>query len=160
MIKSKRVEMCPLGYMRGRTFKSALIIADEMQNSSPMQMLMLTTRLGSKSKLIITGDLQQTDKKEEKNGLLDLMNKIKSYKMKESLKSIEIIELKKEEIERSEIVEKIIEIYDYEEGKKKEMSLKNNNTLVVLNSSQKVYDGDAALIPLKYISKNNAGISL
>jgi phosphate starvation-inducible protein PhoH len=146
--------------MRGRTFKSALIIADEMQNSSPMQMLMLTTRLGSKSKLIITGDLQQTDKKEEKNGLLDLMNKIKSYKMKESLKSIEIIELKKEEIERSEIVEKIIEIYDYEEGKKKEMSLKNNNTLVVLNSSQKVYDGDAALIPLKYISKNNAGISL
>jgi phosphate starvation-inducible protein PhoH len=152
--------MCPLGYMRGRTFKSALIIADEMQNSSPMQMLMLTTRLGSKSKLIITGDLQQTDKKEEKNGLLDLMNKIKSYKMKESLKSIEIIELKKEDIERSEIVEKIIEIYDYEEGKKKEMSLKNNNTLVVLNSSQKVYDGDAALIPLKYISKNNAGISL
>jgi len=143
--------MCPLGYMRGRTFKSSLIIADEMQNSSPSQMLMLTTRLGSKSKLIITGDLKQTDKKEERNGLLDLMNKIKSYQENECLKSIEIIELKKEDIERSEIVEKIIEIYDYEEAKK---IVKSSNTVSVTNFTKKVYEGDAALIPLKDISKN------
>jgi hypothetical protein len=123
MISSNKIEISPLAYMRGRTFKSSLIIADEMQNSSPSQMLMLTTRIGSKSKLIITGDLVQTDKKEGKNGLSDLINKIRSYsnelnksgegKRSSSLNCIEIIELTKEDIERSEIVEKIIEIYDY-----------------------------------------------
>ena len=56
--------------MRGRTFKNSLIIADEMQNSTPNQMLMLLTRLGINSKIVITGDLNQSDLG-NKNGLKD-----------------------------------------------------------------------------------------
>ena len=73
------IEICPLAFMRGRTFKNSFIIADEMQNSSPNQMKMLTTRIGVNSKMIITGDLAQSDLPRE-NGLSDLMNKLKNYR--------------------------------------------------------------------------------
>jgi phosphate starvation-inducible PhoH-like protein len=62
MIHNNIIEISPLLYMRSRTFKNAFIIADEMQNSSPNQMMMLLTRIGNNSKMIITGDLKQTDK--------------------------------------------------------------------------------------------------
>ena len=78
MLKSGTIEIAPLAYMRGRTFKNALIIADEMQNSSPNQMLMIATRLGTNSQLIITGDLKQSDKLED-NGLKDLLEKKEKY---------------------------------------------------------------------------------
>jgi phosphate starvation-inducible PhoH-like protein len=74
MMKQNIIEISPLGYMRGRTFKNAFIIADEMQNSSPNQMLMLTTRIGENSKMVITGDLQQSDKTTT-SGLQDFVNK-------------------------------------------------------------------------------------
>jgi hypothetical protein len=74
MIQNNVIEISPLAYMRGRTFKKAFIIADEMQNSSPNQMLMLTTRIGEGSKMVITGDLQQSDRSQN-NGLSDFMNK-------------------------------------------------------------------------------------
>jgi phosphate starvation-inducible PhoH-like protein len=56
-----QIEIVPLGYMRGRTFKSTFIVADEMQNATPDQMLMLLTRLGANSKMVITGDPMQCD---------------------------------------------------------------------------------------------------
>ena len=56
------LEISPLAYMRGRTFKNAFIIADEMQNATPSQMKMLLTRLGEGSKMAVTGDLQQADR--------------------------------------------------------------------------------------------------
>lgn len=62
------IDIEPLGYMRGRTFDNTVIIADEMQNSTPNQMKMLLTRIGYNTKLIITGDLEQSDLGEE-NGL-------------------------------------------------------------------------------------------
>jgi len=65
----------PLGYMRGRTFDNTVIIADEMQNSTPNQMKMLLTRIGYNTKLIITGDLEQSDLGEE-NGLAYLTYKL------------------------------------------------------------------------------------
>lgn len=65
----------PLGYMRGRTFSNTVIIADEMQNSTPNQMKMLLTRIGDGTKLIVTGDLQQSDLSEE-NGLAFLTDKL------------------------------------------------------------------------------------
>jgi phosphate starvation-inducible PhoH-like protein len=74
MIAHNIIELCPLAYMRGRTFKNAGIIADEMQNSSPNQMLMLATRLGEKSRMVVTGDLKQSDRMES-NGLLDLIHR-------------------------------------------------------------------------------------
>ena len=66
LLEEKTLEIAPLGYMRGRTFKNSWIIADEMQNSTISQMKMLCTRLGEGTRLVITGDLDQFDRIEEK----------------------------------------------------------------------------------------------
>lgn len=120
MIGSGVIEISPLAYMRGRTFKRSFIIADEMQNSSPGQMLMLTTRIGESSKMAITGDLKQSDRSVD-NGLLDIMEKIKNYRKYCEIHGcsmdpydcgIEMVEMNKGDIERSPIVSKILEIYN------------------------------------------------
>jgi phosphate starvation-inducible PhoH-like protein len=115
LIYTNTIEICPLAFMRGRTFKSAFIIADEMQNSSPNQMKMLTTRLGTNSKMVITGDVKQSDMTKE-NGLTDFINKIKLYEKTSSLNElIDVVELSNTDIERSEVVRKVINIYDIKE---------------------------------------------
>src|SRR6056300_1397611 len=70
MIQEGIIEIAPLAYMRGRTFKDAYIIADEMQNATPNQMKMLLTRLGEGSMMAVTGDLNQADRLKD-NGLID-----------------------------------------------------------------------------------------
>ena len=62
MLEEGVIEISPLAYMRGRTFKNAYIIADEMQNATVNQMKMLLTRLGEGSKMVVTGDLAQADR--------------------------------------------------------------------------------------------------
>ena len=62
MINDNKVEIAPLAYMRGRTFKNSFIIADEMQNATDSQMKMLLTRIGDNSKIVVTGDLAQHDR--------------------------------------------------------------------------------------------------
>ena len=118
MIKNGIIEISPLAYMRGRTFKNAFIIADEMQNSSPNQMLMMTTRIGEKTKMVITGDTKQSDLQEE-NGLLDFMNKIKKYNMitNHTENIIKLVELNSDDIERSPIVKKVLQMYESEKPK-------------------------------------------
>ena len=112
MLQSGKIEIAPLAYMRGRTFKNSIIIADEMQNSSPSQMLMTTTRIGEDSKLLITGDLNQSDRYEN-NGLKELIKKIDDYKrLGGKSDGISIISFDSNDIERSKIVNKIIEIYE------------------------------------------------
>lgn len=115
MVYNKVIEISPLAYMRGRTFNNAFIIADEMQNSSPNQMLMMTTRLGKGTKLVITGDIKQSDRTDE-NGLMDFITRIKKYNecfngKNTTQNNIQLIELSKEDIERSPIVVKILNIY-------------------------------------------------
>ena len=116
MMQNGVIEISPLGYMRGRTFKNAFIIADEMQNSSPNQMLMLTTRFGEKSKMIITGDLKQTDKG-ILSGLYDFLEKYTKYKKEivEEENEIKIVEMNKTDIKRDAIVCKILNIYENSE---------------------------------------------
>ena len=106
MIKEKIIEICPLAYMRGRTFKDSFIIADEMQNSTPNQMKMLLTRIGEGSKMVITGDPKQHDRKYEDNGLIDICSKIDGKR----IKRIEYIKFEFSDIERSPIVRDILEI--------------------------------------------------
>ena len=141
LINKNSIEICPLAFMRGRTFKHSFIIADEMQNSSPNQMKMLTTRIGQNSKMVITGDLHQSDILKD-NGLKDFMDKINRYNNSSNL--INIIDLDNEDIERSEIVKKVIEIYNYKE-------VYNNK-----NPYNKGFynNGDAALIPKAHISSH------
>jgi phosphate starvation-inducible protein PhoH and related proteins len=75
MVEDKIIEVAPLAYMRGRTFNDAWIILDEASSCTPNQMLMILTRVGHGSKLVITGDLEQSDLK-GKNGLQDLMERL------------------------------------------------------------------------------------
>ena len=83
-----------------------------MQNSTPNQMKMITTRIGENSKMIITGDLNQSDLK-DKNGLDDLITKYKIYSNSVELNDlIQIIKLENTDIERSKIVKTIMNIYD------------------------------------------------
>ena len=108
MVEQGVIEISPLAFMRGRTFKRSFIIADEMQNSSPNQMKMLLTRIGDESRMVITGDLNQSDRTND-NGLYDFINRLQ---MAESMDSIQYVELNDHDIQRSPIVSDILKIYD------------------------------------------------
>ena len=108
MKKKKYFTKNNLGFMQGRTFKNSVIIADEMQNSSPQQMFMLLTRIGENSKMIINGDLHQN--KNNDNGLYDLIDKLELNEL--YLNNIGYIQLEKEDIHRHPIIETILQIYD------------------------------------------------
>ena len=106
-MEEKQIEIAPLGYMRGRTFKNTWIIADEMQNSTVSQMKMLLTRLGENSRLVITGDLEQYDKPDIINGLEDFLQKFKGKRSS----SISSMEFEKSDIQREEVVKEVLDIY-------------------------------------------------
>ena len=107
LMEEKTIEIAPLGYMRGRTFKNCWIVADEMQNSTISQMKMLMTRLGENSRLVITGDLDQHDRLNEQNGLEDFLNKFKGKRSA----SITSVEFEHSDIQREEVVKEVLEIY-------------------------------------------------
>lgn len=111
MMKTGVIEISPLAYMRGRTFKNAVILADEMQNSSPNQMLMITTRIGDASKLIITGDLNQTDMKE--SGLKDLLVRYRRFsgRVENFTEEVKLIQMNNTDIIRHPVVSKILDLY-------------------------------------------------
>ena len=183
MIENKVIEISPLAYMRGRTFKNAFIIADEMQNSSPNQMLMLLTRIGIESKIIITGDLQQSDKG-TMSGLNDLINKYNLYKSQNNendTSDIQFIELNNSDIKRNPIIEKLLNIYNAKELSqspivvkeepqspivvkeepqspivvKEEPIVENKQKNIFLQCNQNKYDtNDCALIPKHHISRH------
>lgn len=108
MILEGKIEISPLAFMRGRTFKNCWIVADEMQNATPGQTKMLLTRLGEGSKIIITGDIQQTDRREDDNGLLDFKNLFGHYEDSEFIAGVEF---EKRDIARHPAVKEILEIY-------------------------------------------------
>jgi len=107
LLEEKVIEIAPLGFMRGRTFKNCWIVADEMQNSSVSQMKMLLTRLGENTRLVVTGDLDQHDRHEELNGLDDFLNKFKGKRSS----SITSVEFDNADIQREEVVKEVLEIY-------------------------------------------------
>jgi phosphate starvation-inducible PhoH-like protein len=108
MLDEQIIEVSPLAYMRGRTFKNSWIIADEMQNATPSQMKMLLTRLGENSKMVVTGDTQQADRKEDNNGLLDFKRLVSQY---ENCKFVDGVEFAGRDIHRHPAVVEILKIY-------------------------------------------------
>jgi len=107
MLDDGVIEISPLAYMRGRTFKNAFIIADEMQNATPSQMKMLLTRLGDNSRMVVTGDLNQADRPRE-NGLLEfvtLYEEVKRHNL------IDMVWFEAKDIERHPVVKEILSIY-------------------------------------------------
>jgi phosphate starvation-inducible PhoH-like protein len=118
-VKQGTIEIAPLAFMRGRTFHNTYIIADEMQNSSPNQITMLSTRVGKDSKLIITGDLKQGDRKDV-NGLVYLLKKIAYYETKDgNVKNspfIDVVYMSSNDVFRSPFVAHILSILNDEEA--------------------------------------------
>jgi phosphate starvation-inducible PhoH-like protein len=106
LINNKIIEIIPLAYMRGRTINSAVMILDEAQNASPIQMKMFLTRLGIESKAVITGDISQIDlPKKTNSGLVEVLKILKN------IKNIGIIRLSESDVTRHEIVKDIINAY-------------------------------------------------
>jgi phosphate starvation-inducible PhoH-like protein len=106
------IEIIPLAFMRGRTLNEAVIICDEAQNTSPMQMLMVLTRLGRGSKMIITGDITQIDlDKNQKSGMVEAIEKLRR------IKGIGYVELAKLDIVRHRLVQSIVQAYERDQTK-------------------------------------------
>lgn len=107
MLEDQIIEISPLAFMRGRNFRGAFIVADEMQNATPGQMKMLLTRIGAGSKIIATGDTNQADRTKLNNGLLDICQKLKDN----STTGIQVCELSIKDIQRHPIITKVLNLY-------------------------------------------------
>ena len=107
MMERGIIEVAPLAYMRGRTLNDAIVILDEAQNTTNMQIKMFLTRLGFNSKMIITGDITQVDLPFSKpSGLLQAIELVKG------IDEIAVVEMSKKDIVRHPVVQKIIEAYE------------------------------------------------
>ena len=101
------IEVIPLAFMRGRTLNEAIVICDEAQNTSRSQMLMFLTRLGRGSKMIVTGDITQTDLEPgKKSGLTEAIDILKE------IPGIGFVSLEKCDIVRHKLVHRIVGAYD------------------------------------------------
>ena len=107
MLEDQTIEISPLAYMRGRTFKNAWIIADEMQNATPGQMKMLLSRIGENSKIVVTGDIEQADRRATENGLLDIVQRLQ----KQASNGIAVCSLEQRDIQRHPIIDKVLALY-------------------------------------------------
>ena len=108
MLNDNKIEVAPLAYMRGRTFKNSYIIADEMQNATDNQMKMLLTRIGNNSKLIVTGDLAQHERGYESNGLkwfTERLTRLGSNRIK-------VVQFENTDIERHPVVTEVLRLYN------------------------------------------------
>ncbi len=107
MLQDGHIEIAPLAYMRGRTLNDSFIILDEAQNSTLAQMKMFLTRLGFRSKMVVTGDITQVDlSKDTKSGLIHAQEILKN------IDGIRIIQFKEKDVVRHELVKKIVRAYN------------------------------------------------
>ena len=106
MLERGTVEVAPLAYMRGRTLSDAFIILDEAQNTTSEQMKMFLTRIGFNSKVIVTGDITQTDLPPGKKSGLD-----EAIRILQGIPGIGIVQLTGKDIVRHELVQQIVEAY-------------------------------------------------
>lgn len=101
------IEVAPIAYMRGRTLNNAFVIVDEAQNTTPAQMKMLLTRIGFKSKMVVTGDLTQTDLPSNQSSGLGMAGRILR-----SVEGIAFCNLSKADVVRHHLVQRIVEAYE------------------------------------------------
>jgi len=107
MVEESIIEISPLAFMRGRTFKDAWIVADEMQNATPAQVKMLLTRIGENSKIVVTGDVEQADKQGASNGLLDLCGRLS----RQDVNGMAISRFTGKDIQRHPIIDSVLDLY-------------------------------------------------
>ncbi len=107
MLEDQIIEISPLAFMRGRTFKNAWIVADEMQNATPGQMKMLLTRIGQGSSIVVTGDVEQADRAASNNGLMDIAKRLSLT----PTKGLSVCYLGAKDVQRHPIIESVLELY-------------------------------------------------
>ena len=103
-LKNERIAPKPLAYMRGATFKNAVVILDEAQNTTPEEMKMFLTRIGEGCTVIVNGDIQQIDIKGP-SGLVDALNRVAH------LDRVKVVEFTEDDIVRSGLVKDILRAY-------------------------------------------------
>lgn len=108
MLEQEVIEIAPLAYMRGRTFKNAVVLFDEAQNATPDQMKMVLTRIGDNTRMVVTGDLAQHDRGFEKNGMKDFIERLESRQSQ----SLAVSRFAYGDVERHPVIEEILELYD------------------------------------------------
>ena len=157
MVQSGVIEISPLAFMRGRTFKRCFILADEMQNSSPNQMLMLMTRIGDGSRMVVGGDLNQSDRDAvvggrsgdgASNGLAEFVLRYRRFCLNGGDTSgISVCEMSSGDVERSPVVAKLLDIFS---GDSREpLGVKSEAEVIDIK------DDDSAIIPKKdFYSRN------
>tara|TARA_Y100001968_G_scaffold329543_1_gene379133 strand:+ start:173 stop:1144 length:972 start_codon:yes stop_codon:yes gene_type:complete len=107
LLEKGTIEVAPLAYMRGRTLEDAFVILDEAQNTTSVQMRMALTRLGERSRMVVTGDVTQVDLPSgQLSGLLE------ATKVLQNIHGISICRLTSEDVVRHPIVQKVVEAYD------------------------------------------------
>ena len=104
LLENGQLELCPVAFIRGRTFKNSIVIVDEEQGTTANSMLSILTRIGENSKMIVTGDIRQSDRGDT-NGLSDFLNRFKSSNR------IAVVQFTHREIVRHEVVEEVLKIY-------------------------------------------------
>jgi phosphate starvation-inducible PhoH-like protein len=107
MLEEQIVEIAPLAFCRGRNFKNSWIVLDEAQNATPGQLKMIMTRIGVGSKIVITGDIEQTDRKTADNGLLDLQNRLG----KGVIPGLQLCKFELRDVQRHKIIEHVLRMY-------------------------------------------------
>lgn len=112
-VENGSIEIAPLAYMRGRTLDDSFIILDEAQNTTPEQMKMFLTRLGYRSKAVVTGDVTQIDLPvSRKSGMKEAMRILKD------IEGIEMVHFTERDVVRNPLVQKIIRAYEKDIAKK------------------------------------------
>jgi phosphate starvation-inducible protein PhoH and related proteins len=111
LMERQVIEVAPIAYMRGRTLSHAFVIVDEAQNTTPAQMKMLLTRIGQNSKMVVTGDITQTDLPYHQESGLAVAEKILSR-----VEGIAFCHLDRADVVRHPLVQRIVEAYDGQEA--------------------------------------------
>ena len=118
-LEKQIIEIAPLAYMRGRTLDDSFIILDEAQNTTPEQMKMFLTRIGFNSKVVVTGDLSQTDLPDgKKSGLAE------AVKILKDIDGIAVYTFTEKDVVRHKLVQKIIVAYEKYENERKSLRQK------------------------------------
>ena len=141
MVKERKIVIMPLAYMRGITFRNAYVVADEMQNSTAKQMHLLLTRIGEKSKIVITGDTDQSDlyqnRSSTENGLQDAIDRLVN------IKDIGLVELGYESCVRDPLVNDIDAAYRPRRFRMPIMKVSYDASAEVDSEDPRIFDHDA-----------------
>ena len=116
MLSEGIIEICPIAFMRGRTFHDCYLVIDEAQNSTPEQMRMMLTRVGERCKVVVTGDLAQSDlavgSGRSNNGLADLISRVTcAFADGDDEVPVDVVWFAEADVLRSAFAKKMVRLY-------------------------------------------------